>query len=92
MAAAAEPEPRLKVNIKAGPHGRSTELYIDGVKVKGACSYTLHGDVNSPTNLTVTYIAVDAEVEALVETTEFQAQTRSYKPVIVRPVEADDTE
>ncbi len=30
---------------------------------------------------------LDAEVEALVETTEFQSENRVYRPVIVRPVE-----
>lgn len=90
MAAAYEPKPPLQVLIVTGPHGKATELTIDGERVKGANGFTLHSDVEGATALTVTYANVQASVHAFVDVSEFQSENRIYRPVIISPKEEEE--
>lgn len=87
MAALPTPTPPLKVKITTGPHGRKTVLEIDGQPVTHATSFTLHSDTHSATTLTVEYINLDVEVEALVPTDGFNAENKTYKRVTLAAVD-----
>lgn len=67
-----------KVRIESGPHGNTTRMWIDGVPVTGACEFTLTASVTSATSLTVVYPVVEAEVDAIIETTAFNDVHRTY--------------
>lgn len=70
-----------KVKITSGPHGNTTKIEIDGVPVTGASEFTLSATCRSATTLTLVYPAVEAEVDALVETTAMGDISRTYKVV-----------
>ncbi len=80
----------LHVHITTGPHGRKTNITIDGEPVRKARAFTLSTSVDGATTLTIEYIHVEVEVDALIDETAFEATNKTYRRV--RLVEEPDDE
>jgi hypothetical protein len=80
----------LPVKITTGPHGNNTSLFIDGEKVTNAYSFTLTANANDAVRMTVEYINLDVEVDALIETTAMGSVNKTYKRVMLKNVDGPD--
>ncbi len=69
---------RMKVAIKSGPHGRKTEITLNGEPVTNAREFSLSADCMGLTTLTITYVNIEADVDGIIETTAFNAENRTY--------------
>jgi hypothetical protein len=74
----------LPVKITSRAHGNSCVLEIDGVKVKNARSLTLTIAADDAVRMTVEYVNLDVEVDALIETTAMGSMSKTYKPVVLK--------
>ena len=52
-----------KFKIEATMQGAGTQLYLDGVPIKGVISYSLTGSAEEPTRLTLVMVTDGVEVE-----------------------------
>lgn len=78
--------PPLPVKITTGPHGNKTILEIGGEKVTNASSFILTASADDVTRLTITYLNVAVEVEALIDVTAMGAENKIHKNVTLKPV------